>query len=644
MAALFSSIAVDAGNFAAAVAAGAFADCQEFLLSADLSQAERALLYCRLSEGFYYAGKSEEALSCARTAFASAGDSESVDEFCAWLFSNCGMHEEAAAAYRRLIVYRPQWAAGHRHLSGAFSLAGEQEHAVLHAAAASDLDPACFEFAFHAGTLLAEAGSPSEAFPYLHRALSLVPQHPDLLHRLSALLWAEGEREEALELALQAAASSPDEPAHARHAAELLLRGERFEEAAQIVRRTAERHPSDDVSRRLLAESEMRCGHFDAALAAIAAAIDLEPQRAEYHLHRGHLLCRLGRFEEAALAFGEAGAVDPENAEAKRSQMSAYLDAGRLREALVAAGELIRSTPDDAEHAAAVREVLNRRLDLFDTDFVVYGERPPRPPPPPVRWRDALAAQLRVFAALIIREARTRYAESKLGYGWALLEPMLNILLLFTVFGVIMHGAPPIGRHWFIFYYTGLIPYHMFVHTSSDLAFAISGNVAVLQLPLVTTLDVILARGLLEFATDAVVAVILLVGFNVFGIGAVPHHFLGVVLALVVVWLFGMGCGILNAVINVFFKSWDKFWVQLMRILYFVSGIFYVPETMPDWVRNTLVWNPILQAVDWFRINFFEGYRPYWLDRAGLALLALLTFLLALALERVLRPKLYEPP
>jgi ABC-type polysaccharide/polyol phosphate export permease/predicted Zn-dependent protease len=644
MVALSSRTKVEAGNFAAAVAAGAFQDCREFLASAELPAAERALLCCRLAEGLYHAGESEEALSCARTAFASESENESVGEFCAWLFSNCGKHDEAAAAYQRLIACRPQWAAGHRHLSGACSLSQNLDRALFHAAMASDLDPSSFEFAIHAGALLADAGRSSQAFLYLRRALSIAPRDLGLLHRLSALLWAEGRAGEAIELALRAQALSPDEPAHARHAAELLLRSGRFEEAVEIVRRAAERHPADDLLLRLLSESEMRRGRFEAALAAIAGAIDLVPGKAEYHLHRGHLLYRLGRFEEAALAFGRASAADPGNAHAKRSQMSAYLDAGRFKEALRAAGALMQSEPENAEHAAAVREVLNRRLNLLDTDFVVYGERPPRPPPPPARWRDALAAQLRVFAALVIREGRTRYAESKLGYSWALIEPMLNILLLFTVFGVIMHGQPPIGRHWFIFYYTGLVPYHMFVHTSSDLAYAISSNAAVLQLPLVTTLDVILARGLLEFITDAAVAVILLGAFTAFGIGAVPHHFIGVALVLGVVWLFGMGCGILNAVINVFFKSWEKIWAQLMRILYFVSGIFYVPMMMPDWARNILVWNPILQAVDWFRVNFFEGYKPYWLDRGGLALLALLTFLLALALERALRPRLYEPP
>jgi ABC-type polysaccharide/polyol phosphate export permease len=59
----------------------------------------------------------------------------------------------------------------------------------------------------------------------------------------------------------------------------------------------------------------------------------------------------------------------------------------------------------------------------------------------------------------MIRETRTRLAESKLGYGWALLEPVLHILMLSLVFAVMMRGRPPIGDKFFIFYYTGIIRY-----------------------------------------------------------------------------------------------------------------------------------------------------------------------------------------
>src|SRR5260370_41832817 len=99
---------------------------------------------------------------------------------------------------------------------------------------------------------------------------------------------------------------------------------------------------------------------------------------------------------------------------------------------------------------------------------------------------------------------------------------MLHIPLLWAMCAVLMQGQPPIGTHFFIFYYTGLIPYHVFVHASSGMSHAITGNGPVLQLPSVTTFELIAARGLLEIATDVVVAVILLVGFGAIGLAAMP--------------------------------------------------------------------------------------------------------------------------
>ena len=109
------------------------------------------------------------------------------------------------------------------------------------------------------------------------------------------------------------------------------------------------------------------------------------------------------------------------------------------------------------------------------------------------------------------------------------------------------------------------------------------------------------------------------------------------------VWVFGCGFGFINAVINAFSKSWDKIWAQLTRILYFCSGIFYVPGMMPEWIRDILAWNPLLHAVDWFRSGFFQEYEPHWLDRSYLSTVAIATLLAGFGLERGLRRRLYEP-
>ena len=78
----------------------------------------------------------------------------------------------------------------------------------------------------------------------------------------------------------------------------------------------------------------------------------------------------------------------------------------------------------------------------------------------------------------------------------------------------------------------------MFVHTSSSMTYAIASNGSLLQLPLVGTFDVLMARGLLELLTDTLVAAILLAGFGALGLGALPQDFAGASVALLAVALF----------------------------------------------------------------------------------------------------------
>jgi len=613
----------------------------------DIPDRERAWIYCQLSEALYHQGRRDAAVECARNAFDLQPEKEEIANLCAWVFSNCGEHEAAAAAYERLLAIRPHWAAGHRHASGSFAAAGQLERAISHGKKASDLDPHSFEFAFHAACLLEVTGRPEQAAKYFIRAAALDPNDAGALRHLSAILLTLDQSEQAVALALRAVALAPADRLNTLHATELLLRSSRYDEAAAIILDVVDIHgEKDPVALRLLSATQMLRGLTQDALVAIDRALALSPQTTEYHLHRANLLHRLGRLDEAAEAFGRAAALDPSNPDPKRSQLTVYFDSGRVIEALAIGGELMRTSPDNEEYARTVLQVLHRRLEMLDTDYVVLGERPLRRTrelrPQPTIFA-ALQTQLRVIYALMIRETRTRLADSKLGYGWALLEPVLHILMLSLVFAVMMRGRPPIGDKFFIFYYTGIIPYHLFVHSSSSMTYAITSSGPLLQLPLVSTLDVMVARGLVEVLTDVVVATILLAGFFAVGLGLLPHDLPALSASVVAVSLFGCGIGLINAAINSFLKSWDKIWAQLTRTLYFCSGIFYVPGMMPDWIRDILAWNPILHAVDWFRSSFFSEYEPHWLDRSYLAILAAVSVAAGLCLERGLRRHLYEP-
>ena len=642
----FPLLAIDPDTFAHHLASGALDACLYYLRHEQSGGRDSAELNCRLGEALFHRGRGEEALECGRRAYAIGGSDDHIAHFCAWLFSNCGDHRQAAAAYQRLIERDPDWVEGYRHASGSLAAIGALDRAIALGARASDQAPEHGEFALHAGSLLLAAGRADDAAWYLRRAASLEPGNPHALRELSAARAAQGRLDEAVALAVRAAGLSPQDADFAIHAAELMLRDDRVAEAVAILEAAARQAPGNARLWRVLSGAEDRRERARAALAAIDRALALSPGEAEYHVHRAHLLYGLGEFTAAAAAFTRAAAIDPESPTGQRARLGALAAGGHLTEATAIGGELLRAFPEDTASAEAVLQVLNRRLDTIDGEFVILGERAgrrPRRPRPPAGFAERLRRQARVIHALIIRETRTRFGESRLGYGWALLEPVLHIAMLSAVFSLLMRGRPPIGTQFFIFYYTGLIPYHAFVHTSTGMTHAITSNGSLLQLPLVTNVDAIVARGLLEFATDLVVAVLLLAGFAAAGMPALPDDIGAAIAALTAVALLGCGVGFINAVLQVLFKSWDKLWTNATRLLYFFSGIFYVPGIMPDWARDLLAWNPVLQAVEWFRAGFFSAYRPHWLDRSYLVILALTTLAVGLALERGLRRRLREP-
>jgi tetratricopeptide (TPR) repeat protein len=340
--------------------------CRHYLSQNEVQQDEFPLFFCRLGEALFHRGERDRAIVCAQAAFELQPEHEDVAHICAWIFSNCGRHQEAAAAYARLLEIRPLWAEGHRHLSGSLSAAGQLDRAIFHAGTASGLDPHSIEFALHAASICETAGRHGDALDYLARAANLAPEAAGVLRQMSNVKLALGAFNEAVSLALRALSLEPEDRRSALHASELLLRTGRLDEAAELVQRFLGDHPTDAVALRQLSSAQMLRGMFAAALDAIDRALIAAPHTAEYHLHRANLLYRLGRLGEAAEAFDQAATLDPGNPETKRGQLTVYFDSGRLTEALAVGGELIRTAPDNKEYARAVLHVLHHRLDTLE--------------------------------------------------------------------------------------------------------------------------------------------------------------------------------------------------------------------------------------------------------------------------------------
>lgn len=251
----------------------------------------------------------------------------------------------------------------------------------------------------------------------------------------------------------------------------------------------------------------------------------------------------------------------------------------------------------------------------------------------------ALSSQTDVVVALILRETRTRFGQNQLGYLWALLEPMVVILTFYFLLKITGRGVPA-GMDRFSFVATGVLPYTLFSNSVGRVAEAVNGNKALLYYPQVRPLDLVIARGALEAATFIAVFILLLGGHALIVQELEISSSLMVIGGLVMASLLGSALGLVFCALAQFSPLADRVRGPLLRPLFWVSGIFFSVEAVPDGARNAMLYNPVLHATELVRAGWFEehsaryvevGYVLWWIG--GL-------LLVGLVLERLMRRKI----
>ena len=255
----------------------------------------------------------------------------------------------------------------------------------------------------------------------------------------------------------------------------------------------------------------------------------------------------------------------------------------------------------------------------------------------------AAQTQGRVIHALILREIKTRFGRFRLGYVWALLEPLMYIIVLISIFR--LWGRSSISdMPLALFMITGLLPYLAFTHTLQVTMTAVEPNRSLLTFPQVTPVDLVFARALLEVATLMVVFVLLLVGaVAVLGPFEIENP-LGVVAWLITAGLLGLGYGALFGALSPMFPALERLVPALfVRPLFFISGIFFTAEILPTGLRDLAMINPLLNISELLRSAFFPNFESPHDDMGYTLIFALATVFLGLVTHRAMRKKILLP-
>lgn len=254
----------------------------------------------------------------------------------------------------------------------------------------------------------------------------------------------------------------------------------------------------------------------------------------------------------------------------------------------------------------------------------------------PVRFQTTL-----IIGALVLREAAGRFGRRVGGYFWAFAEPIGGILLLSIAFSYLLR-SPPVGDSFLLFYASGVVPLLFFSALSSSLSQGVAANKGLLAYPIVSVLDVIVARSLLEFITyvtvfGVIVAVIVTVD-------KVNLHLdvLVIFLGLSFAYLFGVAIGMANCILFLFIPVWRSIWRIITRPLLIISGVIFTYHDMPPEVRDWLWYNPLLQIVGLVRAGLYESYDASYVSvpyifTVSLVLIAISALYISLNESRVIQ-------
>lgn len=248
---------------------------------------------------------------------------------------------------------------------------------------------------------------------------------------------------------------------------------------------------------------------------------------------------------------------------------------------------------------------------------------PPQSPKPP-RFRMA-----RVVAALVLRETGSRDNRASLGFLWNVIEPVVSIAILSLLFSLISR-TPRLGTNFPLYYVTGVVPFHLYMSISRQVAGSMRFSRNLLGLPSVTVIDLITARFLLSALINIWIFVIMLFLLNTYYDLHLRPDMSAVLSGLSMAMALGLGLGTLNSVLFPASAIYESVWGLVNRPLVLVSGVMFHIEDLPEPIFDVLKWNPAAQVVAQMRHAFYPSYDIAWVSPAYVLLIAAVCFALGL--------------
>ncbi|MGQ0586154.1 MAG: ABC transporter permease [Gammaproteobacteria bacterium] len=254
-------------------------------------------------------------------------------------------------------------------------------------------------------------------------------------------------------------------------------------------------------------------------------------------------------------------------------------------------------------------------------------------------WRSLDFQELWAYRELLWvlteRDVRVRYAQTSLGMAWAVLQPLL-LMVVFTIFFGRLAKVPSDGLPYPLFAYSALLPWVFFSSALTSSANSVAASAQLISKVYFPRLIIPLAS-VGSWLVDFLVALTILLGLMAYYRLGWTLNLLWLPALLAVLVFAALGIGTFLAALTASYRDVRHVVPFVLQVWMFATPIVYPASLVPtDW-RWLLNLNPMTGLIEAFRAAFVG--RPVDVASLGVSVaVAIMLFVVGVAyFERVQR-------
>jgi len=237
-------------------------------------------------------------------------------------------------------------------------------------------------------------------------------------------------------------------------------------------------------------------------------------------------------------------------------------------------------------------------------------------------WQD-LWRYRELFYFLAWRDILVRYKQTVIGVAWALIRPVLTMIVFTVVFGKLAK-LPSDGVPYPILVFSAMLPWQFFANALSECSNSLITNANLISKVYFPRLVVPTSAVIVSFV-DFLISGIILLGLMAWYDFVPSWRILTLPLFILIAFAAAMGAGLWLAALNVKYRDFRYIVPFIIQFGLYVSPVGFSSSIVPESWRWLYSLNPMVGVIDGFRWAILGGetqlYLPGFLLSAGFVIL-----------------------